>query len=80
MGCRELARAGEFRRQSSDSGVLVECQIVGFDTADTEQFGDHLLVDGGVLAHVEAAQMRPEGVERPSHRLDALVGEHAGTV
>ena len=52
------------RRGRSSSRWLV---VVG-DAGDAQQLVDHLLVDVGVLAQVEPAQVGPEDADRPAAR------------
>src|SRR3712207_8796533 len=55
--------------------VLVEGGVVVAHSGPREQLRDHLLVDGGVLPHVQAAQVEAEDLDGLAEALQPVVGE-----
>jgi hypothetical protein len=79
-GHRQQPRRGQFPIEHGDAFGLPERGVVVAHLGLRQQFGDHGLVDAGVLAHVEPAQVHPEHHHRPPDRADLGDGEVAGTV
>ncbi len=79
-GMTQGARGVQLGVEERNPAGLVECQVVVADSGGSHQVGDDLFVHGGVLAHVEPAQMGAERRHRSSDGLDEALRERPGAV
>ena len=72
---RQRPAAAQLRGQDLDPLRLRRARGSRVHPGPRQQFRDHLLVSVGVLPHVEAGQMEPEGPHRFTQRQQTVVGQ-----
>ena len=80
VGPDQRTAHGQLAGQQLDPGRLVEGGVVLAHPGPGQQLGEHLLVDGGVLPHVQPAQVEAEDLDRLAQPQQPVVGERAGAV
>ena len=80
VGTDERTAQRQLTGQQLHPGGLVEGGVVVADAGPRQQLPHHLLVDGGVLPHVQPAQVEAEHLHRLAQPEQPVVGQRPGAV